>query len=84
MDPWQQAVKPLPLPCSHVLVQVKSELAAIQKTVKQQMQSGGGSLREVFADPAARRAAKICMFVGGSFAALGITTVMAFTQLVRT
>ncbi|XP_034233331.1 facilitated trehalose transporter Tret1-2 homolog [Thrips palmi] len=60
--------------------EIRAELAAIQKTVKQQASAGSGSLREVFADPVAKKAACLCLFVTGSFAMLGITTVMVFTQ----
>ncbi|KAK3907736.1 Facilitated trehalose transporter Tret1-2-like protein [Frankliniella fusca] len=65
--------------------EVRGEFAAIQKTVKQQQEQqrssgGGGGLREVLAEPAARRAAVLCLVVSGSFAALGVTTVLAFTQ----
>lgn len=72
-------------PCNALpsLAQIRKELEAIQKTVKQQQSSGGGSLREVFADPVAARAAKICLVVVGSFGALGVTTVMAFTLQVH-
>lgn len=34
----------------------------------------------MFADPVAKRAASLCLVVSGSFAALGATTVMVFTQ----
>lgn len=60
--------------------EIRTEFAAIQKTVKAQQSAGGTSLREVLADPVARRAAVLCFVVQGSFAALGVTTVLAFTQ----
>ncbi|XP_026289814.1 facilitated trehalose transporter Tret1-2 homolog isoform X1 [Frankliniella occidentalis] len=60
--------------------EVRGEFAAILKTVKQQQSGGGSSLRDVFADPTAKRAAILCLVLTGSFAALGITTVLAFTQ----
>lgn len=66
-----------------LIVQIRKELDAIQKTVKQQQSAGGGSLREVFADPVAARAAKISLVLVGSFAALGVTTVMTFTLQVH-
>lgn len=37
----------------------------------------------MLADPVAKRAATLCFFLCGSFAALGVTTVLAFTQQVR-